>query len=269
MRILVCIKQVPATDQVQVDPITGVLVRANLETRLNPYDEYALETALALQAQTGAQVCTLTMGTPESAAVIRESYAFGVEEGWVLTDRALAGSDVLATSYALSQAIAAIGPFDLVLCGRQTTDGDTAQVGPALAQHLGIPHVSWATRIVSVTGEKIVVEQDMLHLAADAEMAYPCLISVEKGIFQPRLPSYRLMKAAKDRPVHTLCLADLADQNPAHYGLLGSPTQVERMFPPPAGPPPQCFTGSGEQVAAALYQTLAGLKLLKQGGAYD
>lgn len=262
MQILVCIKQVPSTDKVAVDPYTGVLLRTGLEARLNPYDEYAIETALFISKQTGATVTALTMGTPDSEAVIREAFSFGVNEGYLLTDRRLAGADVLATSYALSQAIRKIGAFDLIICGRQTTDGDTAQVGPALAEQLGIPHVSWVRRIVEVGQSGITAQQDMLSLTANAAMAYPCLITVEKGIFQPRLPSYILMKEAKDRPVIKLNLDDLADKEPSHYGLLGSPTQVERMFPPEMGPPPELYRGSGVDVAVRLFEKLSSLKLI-------
>lgn len=263
MRILVCIKQVPSTDKVEIDPKTGVIMRAGLEGKLNPYDEYAVETALNIRAAVaGSTITALTMGTPDSEAILREAYAMGVDEAILLTDRALAGSDVLATSYALSQAIRAKGPFDIIICGRQTTDGDTAQVGPALAEQLGMPHVSWVRRILNVNERRIVVEQDMLNLTADAEMGYPCLITVEKGIFRPRLPSYRLMVKTRDRPIARLGLADLVDTDPAHYGLNGSPTQVERIFPPEMGPPPEMFTGSGEAVAARLYDKLVELKLL-------
>lgn len=265
MRILVCIKQVPSTDKVSVDPDTGVLQRAGLEARLNPYDEYAIETALHIRALPGmknAVITALTMGTPESEAILREAFAFGVDEGCLLTDRALAGADVLATSYALSQAVRAIGPFDLIICGRQTTDGDTAQVGPALAEQLGIPHVSWVRRIGTVSEGNITVEQDMLDLTADAEMAFPCLITVEKGIFQPRLPSYRRMKETRGRPITRLGLGDLADTDPTHYGLRGSPTQVERMFPPDMGPPPETFHGTGVEVAEQVFAALSRRKLL-------
>ena len=152
MRILVCVKQVPATAHVTVDEKTGVLQREGVESKLNPYDLFALETALRLREEAGGTVTAITMGPPQAQAAIRETFWMGADEGYVLADRRLAGADVLATSYALSQGIAAIGAFDVILCGKQTTDGDTAQVGPALAEHLGLPHAAWVSRLERAEG---------------------------------------------------------------------------------------------------------------------
>ena len=262
MKILVCIKQVPASSQVTVDTETGVLQRSGHAAKLNPYDEYALETALQIKAHIGGSVTAITMGAAFSADILREAYGFGVDGTILLTDYAFAGADVLATSFALSQAIQAAGPFDLIICGRQTTDGDTAQVGPALAEWLGIPHVSWVSKIVDVDSNKMVVEQDMGHLVADTTMPYPCLITVEKDIFRPRLPSYITLKRTRDYPIKTLTLADLPCTNPGRYGLLGSPTQVERTFPPEAGLPAEALTGTSQEVAGLIYKKIGKLKLL-------
>ena len=261
MRILVCIKQVPSSSQVTVDPETGVLQRSGDDTKLNPYDEYALETALQIKAQTRGTVSAMTMGAAFSADILREAYGFGVDAAILLTDFAFAGADVLATSFALSQAIQVAGPFDLIICGRQTTDGDTAQVGPALAEWLGIPHVSWVSKIVALDSKRIVVEQDMGNLVADTTMSYPCLITVEKDIFRPRLPSYITLKRTRDYPIKTLTLADLPCKDINRYGLIGSPTQVERIFPPEVGPPAEELTGTSEAVAGLIFEKIEQLKL--------
>jgi electron transfer flavoprotein beta subunit len=156
----------------------------------------------------------------------------GADAGYILSDRKFAGSDVLATSYTLASGIRSIGAYDLIICGKQTTDGDTAQVGPAIAEHLCIPHVTWVKRIESADEKSIVVEQNMEDSFEVVRLSFPCLISVEKDIYTPRLPSYLHLLATKDRPITRLALCDLPDQNEKSYGLSGSPTQVERVFQP-------------------------------------
>lgn len=147
MNIFVCIKQVPGTNKVDIDPVTGTLKRGGVDSKMNPYDLYALETALRLRERCGGKVSVVSMGPPQAETVIREAYAMGADEGVLLSDRRFGGADVLATSYALSQGVRRLGEFDLLLCGKQTTDGDTAQVGPELAEWLGIPSVSNVRKI--------------------------------------------------------------------------------------------------------------------------
>lgn len=149
MEILVCIKQVPESNKVEVDPVTGVLNRSSASSKMNPYDLYALETALRLRQELGGRVSVMTMGPAQAEAVIREAYAMGADEGWLITDRRFGGADVLATSYTLSQGIRRAGPFDLILCGKQTTDGDTAQVGSEISEALSLPAVAGVLRILS------------------------------------------------------------------------------------------------------------------------
>ena len=141
-KILVCTKQVPGSNNVEVDPVTGVLKRSGIKSKMNPYDLYALETALSLSEVYGGSVETLTMGPPQAKEVITESVCMGAECGTVLSDRNFAGADVLATAYTVSQGIRKCGEFDLIICGKQTTDGDTAQVGAEVSEYLGIPNVS-------------------------------------------------------------------------------------------------------------------------------
>jgi electron transfer flavoprotein beta subunit len=186
----------------------------------------------------------------------------GADEAVILSDRKFAGADVLATSYTLAQGIRVIGGADLILCGRQTTDGDTAQVGPAIAEHLGIPHCAWVSEIVSATEEAIQVRQDLVSVTQVSEMSYPCLITVDKDMCVPRLPSYLLKKQTKDRPVRILTFQDLPDQNLSRYGLVGSPTSVAQMFPPPVGESQIYLQGSAEEKAQALFDTLVSKKII-------
>lgn len=231
MKIFVCIKQVPSTNRVQVDEKTGVLKRDGIASKMNPYDLFALETALRLRQAHGGTVTVGTMGPPQAQAIIREAYMMGADDGYVFSDRRLGGADVLATSYTLSQAIRSVGDFDLILCGKQTTDGDTAQVGPAIAEHMGIPHAAWVTK-VTPSGDGIDVEQQLQDVLETVHMPFPCLITVEQDIVMPRLPSLKTAREIGDKPIHIQGLDTFLDTDPNHYGLTGSPTQVERIFPP-------------------------------------
>ncbi|MGI6316953.1 MAG: electron transfer flavoprotein subunit beta/FixA family protein [Christensenellales bacterium] len=231
MNIFVCIKQVPATSKVEIDEQTGVLKRAGVKSKMNPYDLYALETALRLKEKAGGKVTVGTMGPPQAESIIREAYMMGADEGYVFSDRRLGGADVLATSYTLSQAIRTIGDFDLILCGKQTTDGDTAQVGPSIAEHMGIPHAAWVSR-VELQEKGILAEQQLQDVIETVLLPLPCLITVEQDIYTPRLPSMKRRRETKDKPVTVFGLEAFLDRDPDNYGLAGSPTQVERIFPP-------------------------------------
>ncbi len=262
MKILVCIKQVPGTTKVDIDEKTGTLKRDGVESKMNPYDLYAIEAALRLKQQTGATVAVLTMGPPQASAIIREAFMMGADDGYLLSDRKFAGSDVLATSYALSMGIKAIGDFDLIICGKQTTDGDTAQVGPAIAETLSIPHVTWVSKINEVTQQKIVVEQDLADSTEIAELSYPCLITVEKGLFSPRLPSYKKKKETKGREVKVLSFLDLPDTDEQKYGMNGSPTKVEKIFPPKTNSDRVLLEGSSEELTDDIYKLLLNGKFI-------
>lgn len=262
MEIIVCIKQVPGTNKVEIDPVTGVLKREGAESKMNPYDLYALETALRLREQCGGSVKVVSMGPPQAEAVIREAFAMGADEGALVSDRKFAGSDVLATSYTLSQAVKKLGSFDIILCGKQTTDGDTAQVGPAMAEHLGISHMVNVSRIIEAGERSLTAECDMGDAVQTAEIGLPCLLTVEKDIFQPRLPSYRKKLGTKDREIRRIALNDLEDTNELNYGISGSPTQVEKIFPPKTGTDREMWTGDPEQLSRRMYEKLRQLKFI-------
>lgn len=262
MKILVCIKQVPETNQVEVDE-NGVLKRDGVDSKMNPYDLYALETALRIREDVGGEVVVVTMGPPQAQAVIREAYMMGADRGYVFSDRKFAGADVLATSYTLSQGIKAIGMPDLIICGKQTTDGDTAQVGPAIAEYLGIPHVAWVRGLTEISATAITVEMDMASTVEVVRMQFPCLVTVEKGIFQSRLPSYRKKLASADREVSVVTFADFFDQDETRYGLKGSATQVERIFNPQSNGDKELWQGPGPELRDKLLAKLVELKFVQ------
>lgn len=262
MNILVCIKQVPASSKVEVDPVTGVLKRNGAESKMNPYDLYALETALRLKEAHGGKVSVISMGPMQAAAVIREAFSMGADAGALLSDRNFGGADVLATSYTLSQGIRKLGAFDLILCGKQTTDGDTAQVGSEISEYLNIPSVANVVKIEKVEEDGITVEMDLTTELEVAKVHFPCLLSVDKDIYQPRLPSYVRKMASKDWDIPVYTLQDMEDTDNSHYGLNGSPTQVKRIFPPEVNDHRETWSGSPQELAQKLYDKIKELKFV-------
>lgn len=262
MEILVCIKQVPGTTKIEVDPVTGVLKRDGVDSKMNPYDLFAIETALRIKEQAGGTIKVISMGPPQAKDVIKEAFMMGADEGALVSDRKFAGADVLATSYTISQGVRKMGNFDLILCGKQTTDGDTAQVGPEMAEYLEIPHIANVLKIIELKEKSAIVEMDMPNTLEIAEIQFPCLLTVEKDIFQPRLPSYKRKVATKDREISMITLNDFEDKDEKRYGLTGSPTQVERIFPPAVNNDRETWTGTGEQLSFKIAEKLKQLKFV-------
>ena len=262
MKILVCVKQVPGSNNVEVDPVTGVLKRSGIPSKCNPYDLYAIETALSLAERFGGTVESLTMGPPQAKAVILETVCMGVQRGTVLTDRKFAGADVLATAYTISQGIRKCGEYDLIICGKQTTDGDTAQVGAEVAEYLGVPNVSNVLSVEDLKDGKLLLTASLDDRIVTLSAPLPCLISVDGDINTPRLPSYKIRKTLTDDSVSFLTFGDFGDQNPDHYGLSGSATQVERIFPPEKVAQKFNIEGDAETQAQALYSLLLDKKML-------
>ncbi|MFA5543449.1 MAG: electron transfer flavoprotein subunit beta/FixA family protein [Bacilli bacterium] len=260
MNIVTCIKQVPASSDVQVDPVTGVLIRDGNNTKMNPYDLYGIETALRIKEFNNAKVSTITMGPPSAKQVLNESLWMGCDEATLITDRKFAGADVVSTAYTLSQGILKQGQFDLIICGKQTTDGDTAQVGPEIAEYLKIPHIAYVDNIIEIKEKSIVVSVSMDKTIEVWEVNFPCLITVEKGIYTPRLPSYKRSIKFKDYVIKELTLKDMNDVDESHYGLKGSPTQVERMFPPSKNN--EKVIWEGKDLSKKMFEKLQDLKLL-------
>lgn len=261
MDITVCIKQVPGTSEVKIDPETGVLQRDGVESKMNPYDLYALETGVRLKEGHQGTVTALTMGPPQARQILEEAFMMGADEAVLLSDRRFAGADVLATAYTLSQGIRRIGTYDLIICGKQTTDGDTAQVGAEIAEFLDLPHVSSVSTIREVRKHSIIVAMDLPASLEEVEIQFPCLITVEKGIFPPRLPSYLKKKACRDKVVRQVTLDDLENTDPNHYGLKGSPTQVARIFLPAENSSHELWEGPAPELADRLLARLQKEKL--------
>ena len=255
MNIIVCIKQVPDSTRVKVDPKTGTLIRAGVPSILNPYDHYALEKALAIKAKTGAKVTVLSMGPAQAVAVLRLALALGADEGVLLSSRAFAGSDTWATSYALAMAIRKIGSFDMILCGQMAIDGDTAQTGPGIAFHLGIPQITFCESVDS-DGSRAVVKKliEGGHQILEADL--PVLITMTMPVdYAPKYPSFMAAHKAQDKKTVTWTEKEIgADMH--KLGLEGSPTRVSRIFPPAARQKGEMFNGSAEEMAAKFVEIL-------------
>jgi len=262
MKILVCVKQVPGSNNVEVDPVTGVLKRSGIPSKINPYDLYGIEMALSLVERFGGSVEALTMGPPQAKEVIRETVCMGAQGGTVLTDRKFAGADVLATAYTISQGIRKCGEFDLIICGKQTTDGDTAQVGAEVAEYLGLPNVSNVLSVDDCRDGRLLLTASLDDKNVTMTAPLPCLISVDGDINTPRLPSYKIRKTLTEDSVRFLTFADFGDQDPNHYGLSGSATQVERIFPPEKLAQKYTIEGDADTQAQALYTLLCDKKML-------
>jgi len=256
MEIIVCVKQVPGTNKVEIDPDTGTLKREGVESKMNPYDLFAVETALRLRERYGGCVHALSMGPGQAKAVLLEAVWMGADDGTLVSDRAFAGADVLSTSHTIAEAVKKFGKFDLVLCGKQTTDGDTAQVGAETAEWLGIPHVNNVISIGGVTENGFTAVASLDTRVVTERMPFPALVCVDAEVNTPRLPSYKAKKRVGEDAVRTLTLADLGDSDRMHYGLSGSPTHVERIFEPEKNVGRETLTGTCAEQADKLYGVL-------------
>ena len=236
MNIVVCIKQVPDTTDVKIDPKTNTLIREGVASIINPFDMYAIEEAIRLKERYGGKTTAITMGPPQAQEALKEAIAMGIDEALHLSDRVFAGSDTWATSFILAGAIKKINNYDLVICGKQASDGDTAQVGPGIAAHLDIPQAAYVRKI-----EKVDLDSNPPLLRAErliedgydiVEVQLPALITVVKEINEPRLPSLKGKMRAKKVQIPVWANADLG-LDAKEIGLNGSPTQVVKIFTPP------------------------------------
>jgi electron transfer flavoprotein beta subunit len=261
MHIIVCIKQVPDTRHVKLDEKTHTLIREGVESIINPYDMYALEEGLRLKDQFGGKVTVCTMGPPQAESSLREAITYGADEAVLLSDRAFAGADTWATSYTLAKGISKIGPFDLILCGKQAIDGDTAQVGPGIAERLSLPYVTWVRKIEAVEDGKMRVQRLMDDGYDRLELPLPALLTVVKEINDPRVPSLKGKMKAKSLKVITYGAKEL-EADPDQVGLPGSATQVIKVFPPPRLKEREWISGSPEKQAGKILEKLSTLKMI-------
>ena len=255
MNIIVCIKQVPDTTNVKINPETNTLVREGVQSIINPFDMYAIEEGIQLKERFGGKVTVLTMGPPQAEAALRESISLGADEGILVSDRAFAGSDTWATSYTLSCAIKKIEQFDLIICGKQASDGDTAQVGPGIATHLDLPQVTYVKKVEDIDEKHAKVERMTEEGYEIIHAPLPCLFTVVKEINEPRLPSLKGMMKAKSAKIIKWTKDDLA-ADPAMLGLNGSPTQVLKIFNPEPRKGGQILQGDPQDTASKLVELL-------------
>ena len=238
MHVIVCIKQVPDSAQIRVHPVTNTIMRQGVPTIINPYDLFALEEALKLKDRFGAKVTVITMGPPMADQALRKALTFGCDDAILLSDRVFAGADTLATSYALASAIAKIGetqPFDLVFCGKQTIDGDTAQVGPGIAKRLGLNQLTYVWKIESldIDSREIVVQRRAEGGVQTLKTALPALITMLEDTNEIRFGTMddAFRAARTELTLWNAAAAGVTD--PSKCGLRGSPTQVKKVFAPP------------------------------------
>jgi len=231
MNIIVCIKQVPDTNEVKLDPVKNTLIRDGVPSIINPDDKAGLEAALRLKDSMGAKVSVISMGPPQADAALREALAMGADEAFLVTDRAFGGADTWATSTTLASAVRKL-PFDLIITGRQAIDGDTAQVGPQISEHLKLPNISYAEEI-KVEGDSIIVKrqyEDRFHVI---KCKMPCLITALAELNEPRyMTPGGIFDAYREKEVGVWTLEDL-DVDRSNIGLKGSPTRVVKSFTKP------------------------------------
>ncbi len=255
MNIVVCLKQVPGTTSVQIDPETNTLRRQGIENVVNPFDAYALEAAVSLRERFGGKVTAITMGPPQAEEILREAISCGADEAVLISDRAFAGADTLATSYTLSRAIQQFDEWDLVICGRQTIDGDTGQVGPGLAEWLDVPFVAYVSKVEEVAEGNMKVRRMVEDGYELMEMSLPGIITVVKEINVPRLPSLRGKMKSKKAEIPNWTAAEIsADEG--LIGLTGSPTTVINVFYPKRVHDAEMLEGDPEAQAVALVDKL-------------
>ncbi|MDP3730642.1 MAG: electron transfer flavoprotein subunit beta/FixA family protein [Candidatus Omnitrophota bacterium] len=255
MNIIVCIKQVPNTTDVKIDPVKNTLIREGVESIINPFDTYAIEEAVRLKERFTGKVTVVTMGPPQAESALKEAISLGCDEGILVSDRKFAGSDTWATSYTLACAIKKIGAFDIILCGKQASDGDTAQVGPGISTHLDIPQVTYVKKIEEIKDGRARVERMTEEGYDIVETPIPCLFTVVKEINTPRLPSLKGMMRAKSAKITQWMAADV-NCDPKNIGLDGSPTRVVKIFTPPPRKGGEMLKGDAAELAQKVGELL-------------
>lgn len=255
MNMVVCIKQVPGTTEIKIDPETNTLVREGVPSIINPFDCYALEEAVRLRERCGGKVIAISMGPPQAEEALRETISLGADEAILLSDQALAGSDTWATSYILSRAMAKIADYDVIICGRQTLDGDTGQVGPELSEMLGIPFVAYVSKVEEIRDGYIRVQRMVEEGYETIEMALPAVITVVKEINVPRLPSLRGSMKAKTAQIPVWTAEDIGVEGDK-AGIAGSPTRVVKIFFPQRTHKSEMLQGSTEEQVDNLIERL-------------
>lgn len=260
MNIVVCIKQVPDTAEIKINPETNTLVREGVPSIINPYDLHALEAGVQIKEELGGTVTVITMGPPQAESALREAISLGADEVILISDRAFAGSDTWATSYTLSRAIKKIGA-DIIFCGKQAIDGDTAQVGPETAEFLGIPHISYVKKIEYIKDGVIRVQRMMEDGYDVVESPLPVLLTVVKELNEPRMPSIRGVLASRRAEIKRMGMADIEAEEDC-IGLRGSPTKVKNIFAPERRKDSMMIDGTPEEQVERLIEEMRKIKCL-------
>ncbi len=260
MHIVVCIKQVPDTNNVRIDPDTNTLIRQGVECIVNPFDLFAVEAALRIKDENDARVTVLTMGPLQADDALREMISRGVDDAVLLSDRAFAGADTWATSTTLAAAVRKLGDVDLIFCGKQAVDGDTAQVGPELATLLDIPYATFVKKIEKYDDKSLKITRQTDEGMEVWKIPTPALVTVLKDVGDPRVPSLRHKMRAKKIEIPVWGASELG-LDPSAVGLCGSYTQVVRVFSPPRRSNRILIEGSVEEQAEQLYHYLKEAKV--------
>jgi len=264
LHIIVLVKQVPEIEKVRFDYKKGRLDRSSAGAVTNPFDLNALEAAVQIKEAFGGSVTAISMGPMQAEKTLRDALARGADKAILLSDEKFAGADTLATAYTLAAAIRKIGTFDLIICGEKTVDGDTAQVGPEVAEFLGIPHAAYVEEIQQISSDSIVVKAKMERHYYIIKLNLPALITVTKDINNPRLPTLRNKLKAMRAPITVWKHNDLAEiSDPKYFGFSGSPTRVIKVYTPTTGKRKgQVITGTPEEIAQKIVQILRENKIL-------
>lgn len=261
MHIVVCVKQVPDTKIIKINPKTNTLDRRSAPAILNPYDAHAVQEAVKLKEKSGGTISVLSMGPPQATAVIKKSVEIGADRGYLISDRAFAGADTLATSYALSKALERINkelPIDMVICGKHAIDGDTGQVGPGIARRMDIPPVTNVIEVseVNLQEKTVLIKRKLSNGYELIQAELPCLLTVEKDINDIEYsPMTNMIKAARYEPV-IWAVTDLENVDKTKLGLKGSPTIVGKMFSPPRAEGGNKIEGSADEQVKQLMDIL-------------
>ncbi|MEW4413559.1 electron transfer flavoprotein subunit beta/FixA family protein [Clostridium sp. AN503] len=262
MKIVVCVKQVPDTTEIKIDPVKNTLIRTGVPSILNPFDRNAVETALQLKDNYGGTVTVISMGPPQAKAVLREALAMGADDAYLITDRAFGGSDTYATSYILSSAIRHLGGFDVVLGGKQAIDGDTGQTAPSIAEHLGLTRLTYILDM-EVKGDSVIARRQVEEGVEVIEAKMPVLCTATKESNKPRYATIRGKLDSLKAEIKELTLADMADIiDTTKIGLKGSPTKVKATFTPQRTANGVNIEGDAKTMAVTLLDKLTESKIL-------
>lgn len=262
MKIVVCVKQVPDTTEIKINPVKNTLIRTGVPSILNPFDRNAVETALQLKDNYGGTVTVISMGPPQAKAVLREALAMGADDAYLITDRAFGGSDTYATSYILSSAIRHLGGFDVVLGGKQAIDGDTGQTAPSIAEHLGLTRLTYILDM-EVKGDSVIARRQVEEGVEVIEAKMPVLCTATKESNKPRYATIRGKLDSLKAEIKELTLADMADIiDTTKIGLKGSPTKVKATFTPQRTANGVNIEGDAKTMAVTLLDKLTESKIL-------